>query len=124
MTKNELIEELQKIEGNPIISIGINKSWGKLSLPVSSITPLYNHDSHKVESSPSIFELNCDDNNPMTEEQLTEFNRERLIRKYGPLSICSIEDRYWAVNGPWFNKWNKEKIEKLEAELVKLKNKG
>jgi hypothetical protein len=124
MTKNELIEELQKIEGNPIISIGINKSWGKLSLPVSSITPLYNHDSHKVESSPSIFELNCDDNNPMTEEQLTEFNRERLIRKYGPLSICSIEDRYWAVNGPWFNKWNKEKIEKLEAEIVKLKNKG
>lgn len=124
MTKNELIEELQKIEGNPIISIGINKSWGKLSLPVSGITPLYNHDGHKVESSPSIFELNCDDNNPMTEEQLAEFNRERLIRKYGPLSICSIEDRYWAVNGPWFDKWNKEKIERLEAEIVKLKNKG
>lgn len=60
MTKNELIEELQKIEGNPIISIGINKSWGKLSLSVSSITPLYNHDGHKVESSPSIFELNCE----------------------------------------------------------------
>ena len=124
MTKNELIEELQKIEGNPIISIGINKSWGKMSLPVSGITPLYNHDGHKVESSPSIFELNCDDNNPMTEEQLTEFNHERLIRKYGSLSICSIEDRYWAVNGPWFDKWNKEKIECLEAEIVKLKNKG
>jgi hypothetical protein len=124
MTKNELIEELQKIEGNPIISIGINKSWGKLSLSVSSITPLYNHDGHKVESSPNIFELNCDDNNPATEEQLAEFNRERLIRKYGPLSICSIEDRYWAVNGPWFDKWNKEKIEKLEAEITKLKNKG
>ena len=124
MTKNELIEELQKIEGNPIISIGINKSWGKMSLPVSGITPLYNHDGHKVESSPSIFELNCNDNNPMTEEQLAEFNRERLIRKYGPLSVCSIEDRYWAVNGPWFDKWNKEKIEKLEAEIVKLKNKG
>ena len=124
MTKNELIEELQKIEGNPIISIGINKSWGKLSLPVSGITPLYNHDSHKVESSPSIFELNCDDNNPMTEEQLAEFNRERLIRKYGPLSICNIEDRYWAVNGPWFDKWNKEKIKRLEEEIVKLKNKG
>ena len=124
MTKNELIEELQKIEGNPIVSIGINKSWGKMSLPVSGITPLYNHDGHKVESNPSTFELNCDDNNPMTEEQLTEFNRKRLIRKYGPLSICSIEDRYWAVNGPWFDKWNKEKIEKLEAEIVKLKNKG
>lgn len=124
MTKNELIEELQKIEGNPIISIGINKSWGKLSLPISGITPLYNHDGHKVESSPSIFELNCDDNNPMAEEQLTEFNHERLIRKYGPLSICSIEDRYWAVNGSWFDKWNKEKIERLEAEIVKLKNKG
>ena len=124
MTKNELIEKLQKIEGNPIISIGINKSWGKLSLPISGITPLYNHDGHKVESSPSIFELNCDDNNPMTEEQLAEFNRERLIRKYGPLSICSIEDRYWAVNGPWFDKWNKEKIERLEAEIVKFKNKG
>ena len=121
MTKNELIEELQKIEGNPIISIGINKSWGKMSLPVSGITPLYNHDGHKVESSPSIFELNCDDNNPMTEEQLAEFNRERLIRKYGPLSICSIEDRYWAVNGPWFDKWNKEKIERLETEIIKLK---
>ena len=124
MTKNELIEELQKIEGNPIVSIGINKSWGKMSLPVSGITPLYNHDGHKVESSPSIFELNCDDNNPMTEEQLAEFNRERLIRKYGPLSICSIEDRYWAVNGPWFDKWNKEKTERLETEIVKLKNKG
>lgn len=124
MTKNELIEKLQKIEGNPIISIGINKSWGKMTLPVSGITPLYNHDGHKVESSPSIFELNCDDNNPMTEEQLAEFNRERLIRKYGPLSICSIEDRYWAINGPWFDKWNKEKIEKLEAEIAKLKNKG
>lgn len=124
MTKNELIEELQKIEGNPIISIGINKSWGKLSLSVNGITPLYNHDGHKVESSPSIFELNCDDNNPMTEEQLAEFNRERLIRKYGPLSICSIEDRYWAVNGPWFDKWNKEKIERLETEIAKHKNKG
>lgn len=124
MTKNELIEELQKIEGNPIISIGINKSWGKLSLSISGITPLYNHDGHKVESSPSIFELNCDDNNPMTEEQLAEFNRERLIRKYGSLSICSIEDRYWAVNGPWFDKWNKEKIEKFETEITKLKDKG
>ena len=59
MTKNELIEELQKIEGNPLISIGINKSWGKMSLLVSGITPLYNHDGHKVESCPSIFELNC-----------------------------------------------------------------
>lgn len=124
MTKNELIEELQKIEGNPIISIGINKSWGKLSLPVSGITPLYNHDGHKVESSPSIFELNCDDNNPMTEEQLAEFNRDRLIRKYGPLSICSIDERYWAVNGPWFEKGYQEKIKRLEAEIAKLKNKG
>lgn len=124
MTKNELIDELQKIEGNPIISVGINKSWGKLSLPVSGITPLYNHDGHKVEASPCIFELNCDDNNPMTEEQLAEFNRERLIRKYGPLSVCSIEDRYWAVNGPWFEKCYQEKIKRLEAEIVKLKNKG
>lgn len=31
MTKNELIEELQKVEGNPQISIAIDRSWGKES---------------------------------------------------------------------------------------------
>lgn len=61
MTKNELIAELQKIDGNPQISIGINTSWGKLSYSVTDITPLFQHDNHKVDSSPCILEINCED---------------------------------------------------------------
>ena len=122
MTKNELIAELQKIEGDPVIGIGIDKSWGKLSLPVTGVTPLYQHDGHKVNDV-NIFEINCEDNHPMTEEQLEEYKREFLIRKYGPLTVCSIEDSYWAVNGPWFDKWNKEKIERLEDKIKLLEKK-
>ena len=120
MTKNELIEALQKVEGNPIISIGINESWGKCSYAVTDVTPLYRHDGHKVENNPCIFEINAEDNTRMSPAQLEEFKRNRLTDKYGLLSVCSIDERFWAVNGPWFDKWNREKIEQLEAKIAKL----
>ena len=60
MTKEELIAELQKIEGNPTIGIGLNKAWGKYCLAISGITPLYNHDGHKVEGV-SVLEINAED---------------------------------------------------------------
>lgn len=60
MRKEDLIAELQKINGNPVISIGINKPWGKISYPVINVTPLYAHDGHKVDSEPIIFEITAD----------------------------------------------------------------
>lgn len=122
MKKSELIEQLNKIDGDPDICIGIDKSWGKESLNLTGVIPLYSHEGHKVNDA-VLVELNCQAIRPMTEEQLEEYKREFLIRKYGPLTVCSIEDRYWAVNGPWFDKWNKEKIEKLEAKIKKLETK-
>ena len=122
MRKEELIAELQKIEGNPVIGIGLNKAWGKYTLGISGITPLYNHDGHKVEGV-SVLEINAEDAQPMTEEQLKIRKQISLIKKYGPLTICSIEDSYWAVNGPWFDKWNKEKIERLEEKIKLLEKK-
>lgn len=59
MNKNDLIAELQKIEGNPIVSIGIIKSWGKISLEIQDILPLYHHEDHKVDKTPEILELIC-----------------------------------------------------------------
>lgn len=123
MTKNELIAELQKIDGNPQISIGINTSWGKLSYSVTGITPLFQHDNHKVDSSPCILEINCEDKTKLGQDQLDMLNREYLIKKYGPLSICNINERFWAVNGYWLNKWNQEKIELLEQKINNLQNK-
>ena len=32
----------------------------------------------------------------------------------------TFDDRFWAVNGPWFDKWNREKIEQLEAKIARL----
>lgn len=121
MNKEELIAELQKIEGNPQIAIGINAAWGKECRVVSGITPLYNHDGHKVDSEPCILEINCDRKLFLTEEQKAAQHREYLRKKYGPLTNCSIDERFWAVNGPWFDKWNREKIEMLEGQIEKLK---
>lgn len=122
MTKEELIAELQKIEGNPVIGIGLNKAWGKYSLGISGITPLYNHDGHKVEGV-SILEINAEDGHPFTEEQKMVRKQISLSKKYGPLVNCSIDERFWAVNGPWLDKWNKEKIEMLENKIKQLENK-
>ena len=97
MRKEDLIAELQKINGNPVISIGINKSWGKISYPAINVTPLYAHDGHKVDSEPNIFEITVEDK-PMSPEQLAEFKRNRLTNKYGLLTACSIDERFWAVN--------------------------
>lgn len=116
MTKNELIEALQKIEGNPQISVGIDKAWGKESHVVTHITALHRHDGHKVEQDTCILEVNCEDDRKLTGEQLEEMHRDYLIRHYGPLSICGIDERFWAVNGYWLDKWNREKIELLESE--------
>jgi hypothetical protein len=120
MRKEDLIAELQKINGNPVISIGINESWGKISYPVISVTPLYAHDGHKVDSEPSIFEITTEDKRRMSPEQLAEFKRNRLTDKYGQLAACSIDERFWAVNGPWLDKWNREKIEMLEQKIANL----
>ena len=122
MTKEELIAELQKIDGDPVIGIGIDKAWGKLSLPVTGVTPLYQHDGHKVNEV-NVFEINCEDNHPITEEELADRKILFLHKKYGPITNLSIEDGYWAVNGPWFDKWNKEKIEMLENKIKCLENK-
>lgn len=120
MRKEDLIAELQKINGNPVISIGINEPWGKISYPVICVTPLYDHVGHKVNSEPNIFEITTEDKRRMSPEQLAEFKRNRLTDKYGLLAACSIDERFWAVNGPWLDKWNREKIEMLEQKIANL----
>ena len=60
MTKNELIEALQKVEGNPQISIAIDRSWGKETYSAIGVTLLYNHDGHKVDPNACIFEVNAE----------------------------------------------------------------
>ena len=121
MTKNELIEELQKVEGNPQISIAIDRTWGKESYSAVRVTSLYNHDGHKVDPNACIFEVNAENKIDASAERKAELHTLYMIKKYGPLSLCSIDERYWAVNGPWFEKWYQEKIEHLEAEIIKLK---
>ena len=122
MNKEELIAELQKIEGNPVIGIGLHKAWGKYTLGITGITPLYNHDGHKVEGV-SILEINAEDAQPITEEQLRVRKQISLSKKYGPLVNCSIDERFWAVNGPWLDKWNQEKIARLEEKIKNLESK-
>lgn len=121
MNKEELIVELQKINGNPIVCVGVQKSWGKQSHVVSGVTALYQHDGHKVENDAAILEIGCEDIHNLTEDQLAEMQRERIFKKYGPLANCSIDERFWAVNGPWLDKWNRETIERLQAENKRLK---
>lgn len=120
MNKEELIAELQKIKGNPQIAIGINTAWGKECRAVSGITPLNNHDGHKVDSEPCILEINCDRKLFLSEEQKAAQHREYLHKKYGPLVDCSINDRFWAINGYWIDLWNREKIEQLENKIQRL----
>ena len=121
MTKNELIEALQKVEGNPQISIAIDGVWGKESYSAIRVTPLYKHDGHKVDPNACIFEINAENKIDASAERIAELHTLYMLKKYGPLSLCSIDERYWAVNGPWFEKWNQEKIERLEAQIAKLK---
>ena len=35
------------------------KSWGKISLEIQDILPLYHHEDHKVDKIPEILELIC-----------------------------------------------------------------
>lgn len=60
MTKNELIEALQKVEGNPQITIAIDRAWGKESYSAARVTPLYKHYGHKVDPNACIFEINAE----------------------------------------------------------------
>ena len=60
MTKNELIETLQKIEGNPQITIAIDRTWGKESYSAVRVPPLYKHYGHKVDPNAFIFEINTE----------------------------------------------------------------
>ena len=103
MNKEELIAELQKIKGNPQIAIGINTAWGKECRAVSGI-----------------LEINCDRKLFLTEEEKAAKHREYLHKKYGPLVHCSINDRFWAINGYWIDLWNREKIEQLENKIQRL----
>lgn len=121
MTKNELIEELQKVEGNPQITIAVDRAWGKESYSAVRVTPLYEHYGHKVDPNACIFEINAENEIDASAERIAELHTLYMLKKYGPLSLCSIDERYWAVNGPWFEKWNQERIESLEAEIAKLK---
>ena len=47
---------------------------------------------------------------------------EELLKKYGSLVLCSIEERYWAVNGKYINELKNDKINQLKQEIEKLKN--
>lgn len=58
----------------------------------------------------------------MIEEEFSNEKKIELIEKYGPLTLCSIEERYWAVNGETLVKIKDEKIELLEYKIKKLKN--
>jgi hypothetical protein len=120
MAKDELIAILQKIEGNPQISVGIDRAWGKESIAVTGITVLHSHDGHRVEPNACILEFDCENKQKLSEEQIAEMHRDYLIRRYGPLSICGIDERFWAVNGYWLDKWNREKIELLENKIKSL----
>ena len=60
MTKSELIEELQKVEGNPQITIAIDRTWGKENYSAVRVTPLYKHYGHKVDPNAFIFEINAE----------------------------------------------------------------
>ena len=123
MTKNELIAELQKIEGNPQISIAIDGTWGKESYSAVRVTPLYKHDGHKVDPNACIFEVNAENKIDVSAERKAEMHTLYMLKKYGPLSLCSIDERFWAVNGYWLDKWNREKIEMLENKIKHLENK-
>lgn len=83
MRKEDLIAELQKIEGNPVISIGINTSWGKISYPVISVTPLYAHDGHKVNSEPSIFEITAEDKLEQGNKNGNSENQQQVSNQEG-----------------------------------------
>ena len=83
MRKADLITELQKINGNPVISIGINTSWGKISYPVISVTPLYAHDGHKVNSEPSIFEITVEDKLEQGNKNGNSENRQQVSNQEG-----------------------------------------
>lgn len=83
MRKEDLIAELQKINGNPVISIGINESWGKISYPVISVTPLYAHDGHKVDSEPSIFEITTEDKLERGNKNGNSENRQQVSNQEG-----------------------------------------
>lgn len=83
MRKEDLIAELQKINGNPVISIGINESWGKISYPVISVTPLYAHDGHKVDSEPSIFEITVEDKLEQGNKNGNSENRQQVSNQEG-----------------------------------------
>lgn len=43
-----------------------------------------------------------------------------LMEKYDPLSICSIEERYWAVNGKYLVENKNKEIERLKNIINKL----
>lgn len=58
----------------------------------------------------------------MIEEEFSNEKKIELIEKYGPLILCSIDDRFWAVNGETLVKIKDEKIELLEYKIKKLKN--
>ena len=94
---------------------------GKESYSAVRVTPLYKYYEYKVDPNAYIFEINAENEIDASTERIVELHILYMLKKYDSLSLCSIDERYWAVNGPWFEKWNQEKIESLEAEIAKLK---
>lgn len=58
----------------------------------------------------------------MIEEEYSKEKMIELIEKYGPLTLCSIEERYWAVNGKYIVQAKNEEIERLK-NIIKKYNK-
>lgn len=58
----------------------------------------------------------------MIEEDYSKEKMIELIEKYGPLTLCSIEERYWAVNGKYIVQVKNEEIERLK-NIIKKYNK-
>ena len=50
----------------------------------------------------------------MIEEEFSNEKKIELIEKYGPLILCSIEERFWAVNGKYIVQTKNEEIERLK----------
>lgn len=57
----------------------------------------------------------------MIEEEFSNEKKIELIEKYGPLTLCSIEERYWAVNGKYLVEIKNEEIERLK-DIIKRYN--
>ena len=52
--------------------------------------------------------------------ELNMISQDELIKKYGPLTTCSIDERYWAVNGKYIAEAWKAKYTDLQSRVNRL----